>query len=54
METAGNAVFRLDPAGRIVFASLSAPHGLGHGRELQGTALHASGVSSDIRTRPHP
>ncbi len=39
MEAAGDAVFRLDPAGRIDYASLRATHLIGHARALRGMAL---------------
>ena len=38
MEAAGDAVFRLDPAGRILYASLRASRLLGHARDA---ARHA-------------
>jgi diguanylate cyclase (GGDEF)-like protein/PAS domain S-box-containing protein len=41
MEAAGDVVFRLDPAGRIVYASQRASRLLGQARALQGTALTA-------------
>ncbi|HEU4375070.1 MAG TPA: EAL domain-containing protein [Telluria sp.] len=39
MEAAGDAVFRLDPAGRIVHASLRATHLISHARDLRGMDL---------------
>ncbi|MDB5948160.1 MAG: histidine kinase [Massilia sp.] len=51
MEAAGDAVFRLDPAGRIVFASLRASRLLGrtpgHPRELDGMVLAALAIDAD-------
>ncbi len=39
MESVGDAVFRLDPAGRIQYASVRASRLIGHARPLTGTAL---------------
>ena len=51
MEAAGDAVFRLDPAGRIVFASLRATRllslGFGQARELHGMVLASLATESD-------
>ena len=51
MEAAGDAVFRLDPAGRIVFASLRASRLLGlthgHPRKLDGMVLAALAIDAD-------
>jgi diguanylate cyclase (GGDEF)-like protein len=47
MEAAGDAVFRLDPAGRIVFASLRASRLLGDARALRGMALVSLAAEAD-------
>jgi diguanylate cyclase (GGDEF)-like protein/PAS domain S-box-containing protein len=47
MEAAGDAVFRLDPAGRIVHASLRALRRFGQGRPLDGIAISTLGVDAD-------
>jgi diguanylate cyclase (GGDEF)-like protein/PAS domain S-box-containing protein len=47
MEAAGDAVFRLDAAGRIVFASLRATRLLGNARELHGMALVSLAAEAD-------
>jgi diguanylate cyclase (GGDEF)-like protein len=46
MEAAGDVVFRLDPAGRILYASQRASRLIGQVRPLHGTALAA--LASDI------
>lgn len=47
MEAAGDAVFRLDQAGRIEHASLRALRLFGQGRPLDGIALSTLAVESD-------
>src|SRR5450830_624992 len=47
MEAAGDAVFRLDQAGRIEHASLRALRLFGHGRPLDGIALSTLAVDVD-------
>ena len=47
MEAAGDAVFRLDPAGRIMHASLRALRLFGQGRALDGVALSTLAVDAD-------
>jgi diguanylate cyclase (GGDEF)-like protein/PAS domain S-box-containing protein len=47
MEAAGDAVFRLDAAGRIVFASLRATRLLGNARELHGMVLVSLAAEAD-------
>jgi diguanylate cyclase (GGDEF)-like protein len=47
LEAAGDAVFRLDPAGRVLYASVSATALLGHPRPLAGTALTALAADAD-------
>jgi diguanylate cyclase (GGDEF)-like protein/PAS domain S-box-containing protein len=47
MEAAGDAVFRLDPCGRIAFASLRATRLIGHARALCGIALTELAAETD-------
>jgi diguanylate cyclase (GGDEF)-like protein len=47
MEAAGDAVFRLDPAGKILFASLRATRLVNHARGLYGMALTALAAEID-------
>jgi diguanylate cyclase (GGDEF)-like protein/PAS domain S-box-containing protein len=47
MEAAGDAVFRLDPAGRILYASLRATRLIGHARELHGIVLTTLAAEED-------
>jgi diguanylate cyclase (GGDEF)-like protein/PAS domain S-box-containing protein len=47
MEAAGDAVFRLDPGGRILYASPRATRLIGHPRALHGTALTALAAEAD-------
>jgi diguanylate cyclase (GGDEF)-like protein/PAS domain S-box-containing protein len=47
MEAAGDAVFRLDPAGCILYASRRAAALIGHSRELRGIALAALVADAD-------
>ncbi|MDL2357480.1 MAG: GGDEF domain-containing protein [Pseudomonadota bacterium] len=47
MEAAGDAVFRLDPAGAILYASLRASRLINHARDLHGMPLAALAAAAD-------